>query len=233
MQDNTPHGDEIFEGDVVNERPRQEVVKVESFPALKADQSIQIIKESVQIYLKSGLLPNHVKDWATAFTIAMYGKELGLSPLEAFQDIYVVKQKPAMSAKLMKRRVHEKLPNAVFDIIEHTESIAKVRVARDRQDEPTEWTMTREEADKAGWTKDFKGVKDNWAKQPETMLLYRLISKVCRMVFPDCLGSIAYTPEELGFEEGPKIVRERPTDDLDQFNKRMKQIGESLEVKGE
>lgn len=201
--------------------------RIESYPALKQDQQMQLLKESCQIYLKSKLLPAHIKNWAEAFTIACYGKELGMKPLESFQDIYVVKGKPAMSAKLMKRLVHEKKKEAVFEIIEHTDTVAKVRVARDKKDEPVEWTMTREECDRAGWTKDSKGIKDNWKKQPETMLMYRLISKICRMVFPDCLGSIAYTPEELGFEElssGPVIVKDKDEEALENFNKRMREI---------
>lgn len=225
--------------EIIDVKP-EEVSRVESFPALKKDQAMQLLKESCQVYLKSGLLPQHIKNWAEAFTIANYGRELGMKPLESFQEIYVVKGKPAMSAKLMKSRVHQKMPSAVFDIIEQSKDIARVRVARDKSDEAVEWTMTRAECDKAGWTEQFnkkagkKEEKDNWKKQPETMLLYRLISKVCRMVFPDCLGSIAYTPEELGWEEAsPKIVRDKDQDALEKFNNRMKKIGQTIEVQGE
>src|SRR5690606_14641782 len=119
--------------------------------------------------------------------------------LESLQDIYVVKGKPAMSAKLMKRRVHEKLPKALFQIITNTDAEASISASRDAEKiKPTLYTMTRAECDLAGWTKDHKGVKYNWRAQPATMLLYRLISKVCRIEFPDCLGSVQYTPEELG-----------------------------------
>lgn len=249
MSEEMPNADELFEEKAqmidaeYTEKPQTtEVAKVESFPALKADQQMQLLKESCQIYLKSGLLPAHIKNWAEAFTIANYGRELGMKPLEAFSEIYVVKGKPAMSAKLMKARVHQQLPNAIFDIIEHTATVAKVRVARDRKEDAVEWTMTRKECDAAGFTTQFNKfkkvteTKDNWQKQPETMLLYRLISKVCRMVFPDCLGSISYTPEELGFDETQtrgKIMRATTTDELDQFNSRMRKIGESFEVSGE
>ena len=258
MSEEMPSGDELFgakeikiskdfgiEGQALEDLKKPtEVQVVEHYPAMKADQGMQLLKEQMQIFIKSKLLPEGMT-WAQGFTIASYGKELGMKPLESLQDIYIVKGKPAMSAKLMKRRVHEKLPKALFQIVMNTETETVIKASRDAEKiEPTTYTMTRAECDAAGWTKDNKGMKYNWRAQPATMLLYRLISKVCRIEFPDCLGSVQYTPEELGAEvdETDKGIKHRiidpakNEDELNAFNQRMKQLGETemnvIEVDG-
>lgn len=185
---------EVIDAEVSETKP----AKRNDFPALRQDHAMQLLKEQCEIFIRSKLLPDGMK-WAEAFTIASYGREIGMKPLESIQDIYVVRGKPSMSAKLMKRLVHERLPMSRFDIIESSEEICTIEACRDRRyDKPQIFSKTRKDCDAAGFTSDRRGVKDNWKKQPKLMLMYRTISEVCRVVFPDCLGSAPYTPEELG-----------------------------------
>ncbi len=252
-QDEMPSGEELFgakeikipkdfgiEGQALEDLKKP--AAVELFPALRADQQMQLLKEQCQIFLRSNLLPKDMT-WPQAFTIACFGKEIGLQPFESLQRIYIVHGKPGMDAQLMKRKVHEHLPNCLFDIVSYSETEAVIEACRDRnKDKPREFRMTRAEADQAGWTTKWNyktsknEIKDNWAKQPKTMLLWRLVSHVCRFVFSDCLGSIQYTPEELGAmvtEDGMPTARitgkidAKAEDDLESFNQRMKKLGET------
>jgi len=80
--------------------------------------------------------------------------------------------------------------------------------------------------------------KDNWKKQPSTMLQWRCVSKVCRFMFPECLMGVSLTPEELGAEideEGrampPKDVTPKPVDLLEKMEKAQSEFKEATELK--
>jgi hypothetical protein len=56
--------------------------------------------------------------------------------------------------------------------------------------------------------------KPTWKSYPRQMLSARATSELCRLIFPDALGGISYTPEEIE-DETPstvKVVRAAPTD---------------------
>lgn len=120
------------------------------------------------------------------------GQAMGLSPAESLYRIDVIQGKPTASAELIaanvrkaghKLRVHvdESGPSATATIV--------------RADDPDyEHTITRD----AAWAKRM-GLdgKDNYRKQPATMLQWRAISAVARMACPEALYGVAYTPDEM------------------------------------
>lgn len=63
-------------------------------------------------------------------------------------------------------------------------------------------SMTRKQADEAGYSKTSKGIKDQWKKQPALMLFYRCLSQGIRVFCPDVLGGAnAYDQDEI-----PKVI---------------------------
>lgn len=165
------------------------------------------IKNMSSVLVKSNFLPKSVDTPEKACAIMLMARELGCGPMEGFSQINVILGKPTQSPQMMKARVHAKLPKAIFRQIESTDKVARFEAARPGDPVQT-YSFTIEEARALGLEN-----KDNWKKQPATMLVWRCIGKVARQVFPDCLSGISYSPEELGAsvnEEG-EVIDVKPT----------------------
>lgn len=154
----------------------------------------QILRHQAETLVSSGFLPKAVDTWQKATAIIMYGKEIGMGPMEALQSIDVIQGKPTQKPQSMKAMVHKKLPNAIFRLIKSTDEEAIYEAARPN-DPPAQFSFTFKDAERMGMTG-----KDNYKKQPKVMLSWRCIGHVARTVFPDCLSGVSYTPEELGAE---------------------------------
>ena len=57
--------------------------------------------EQLQILIDSKSLPANIKTIEQAFTIAQFGKDLGLKPMQAFHQIYSIQGRLALSAKAL------------------------------------------------------------------------------------------------------------------------------------
>lgn len=150
------------------------------------------IKNMSSILVKSQFLPKSVDTAEKACAIMLMGRELGVGPMEAFSKISVIQGKPTVGAELQKAMVHKKLPAAKFYLKSSDEKQCTYAAARPGDPE-ADFQFTMKDAEAMGLVN-----KDNWKKQPKTMLRWRCISQVCRTVFPDCLSGVSYTPEELG-----------------------------------
>jgi hypothetical protein len=203
----------------------QTIQKLETqVSVLLKDESWQEMREKVNLTVRSGLLPANV-DFPKALIIAAYGKELGLSPIIALKEVYVVDGKASMSSALMKGCVHQKLPKALFKVTESSADKCVIVTKRDKDDanEPlATWTFTMEEA-KAFYS-GSKGIKDNWRKFPADMLRARCISRACRGEFSDVFLGAIYDHEEL--EELRETVAKRTKSEiqLNKFNEEMKTL---------
>lgn len=117
------------------------------------------------------------------------GRELGLGDLESLRMIYIVDGKPTLSAEVM-----TKLARRQGHSIQAEYGEGRVTVHGKRADNGDEmtvtWTMSM--AKRAG----LDG-KANWTKYPESMLWARAVSQLARMLFPDVLGGVSHTPDEV------------------------------------
>lgn len=124
----------------------------------------------------------------------LYGDEIGLTPTQALQSVYVVSGKPGLYARsmvaLLLSQGHE------IWTVEKTD--AKVTVAGRRKGSAhthqETWTTSR--AQKAGYTNNKKYTTD-----PQAMLYARAAADVCRQVAPDALAGLAYSVEEMELSE--------------------------------
>ena len=151
-----------------------------------------ILRHQAKVLVDSGLLPKTIDTWQKATAIIMYGQELGMGPMEAIQSIDVIQGKPTQKPQSMKAMVHKRLPSAVFRQVKSTDDESVFEAARPG-DVPAQFSFTIKDAERLGLLS-----KDNWKKQPKTMLNWRCVGHVSRTVFPDCLSGVSYTPEELG-----------------------------------
>jgi hypothetical protein len=126
-----------------------------------------------------------------AFAAMVLGDELGIGPMAALRSIHVIEGQPTASAQLMRAlivaRGHLLSWRKVGD--------DRVELYGRRRDTGADacvvWTL--DDARRAKLTG-----KGNWATYPRAMLAARATSELARLLFPDVLHGLAYTPEEVG-----------------------------------
>ena len=139
---------------------------------------------------------------AQALTIILTGREMGLQPMTAVQNIHIIKGSPSLSAALLRGRAQA---------VGYRYEIAEEPVVRNDNGMPIsgsctmtwygpdgkrrgESTFTIEQAKHAGLLK----ADSNWYKYPEDMLFARASSRGQRRYAPEAtFGVVCYTPEEL------------------------------------
>jgi hypothetical protein len=119
----------------------------------------------------------------------VYGAELGLSPMTALREVFIIEGTPSCSAKLMRALILRAGHQLEWRTLTRDRAVLVGR-RRDRRGHATvEWTL--DDARNAG-----VAGKDVWKKYPRSMLAARATSELARLIFPDV--TIGYTPEELG-----------------------------------
>lgn len=122
----------------------------------------------------------------------LFGHEVGIPPMQSLSKIHVVDGRPAMAAELMRAVVLRAGHHIWFEDTTTTKVTVCARRAEWPEQQISRVTWTMDDAKKAG----LDG-RQNWRKYPRAMLKARATSEVCRDVFPDVLGGISYSVEEL------------------------------------
>ena len=131
----------------------------------------------------------------------LYGAELGLGPMQSLNSIHVIEGRTAMSPELMRAMVARH--GHRIDVIENSATACEVKGIRADTGSTATVRWTMEDAKLAG----LAG-KNNWKTYPRAMLLARATSELCRIVFPDIIAGLSYTPEEVASIEGVEYVPE-------------------------
>lgn len=141
---------------------------------------------------KTSFVPQSMRGKADDITAAILaGQELGLSPLASLRSMDIIQGTPGLRAHAMRALVQ-----AQGHDVELVESSETRCVMRGRRKGSSAWqtiTWTIERAARLGLTG-----KDQWRKQPATMLIARATGEVCRLVAADALHAMPYAIEELG-----------------------------------
>lgn len=122
----------------------------------------------------------------------LFGHEVGIPPMQSLSKIHVVDGRPAMAAELMRAVVLRAGHHIWFEDTTTTKVTVCARRGEWPEQQISRVTWTMDDAKKAG----LDG-RQNWRKYPRAMLKARATSEVCRDVFPDVLGGISYSVEEL------------------------------------
>lgn len=154
---------------------------------------------------RTEFVPQHFRGNEAAATAAiLYGAEVGLSPLQALQGIYVISGRPALYARTMLAVTlgagHE------VRTVESTDARAVVEAQRRGSSHVERVVVTIDQAKRAGWTSNKK-----YTTEPATMLLARAQSQACRRVAPDALLGLAYSAEELQDENAQEPAAPKRT----------------------
>lgn len=131
----------------------------------------------------------------------LYGAELGLGPMQSLNSIHVIEGRTAMSPELMRAMVARH--GHRIDVIENSATACEVKGIRSDTGSMATVRWTMDDAKLAG----LAG-KNNWKTYPRAMLLARATSELCRIVFPDVIAGLSYTPEEVSSIAGIEYVEE-------------------------
>lgn len=119
------------------------------------------------------------------------GVEMGLSPMASLRAFDLIQGTPAMRANAMRGVVQSRGHQVWVESMSATKVVVLGRRLGEEHVHRSEWTIER--ARGLGLL-----VKDNWKKQPQTMLVARATSEVCRLTASDVLHGVPYSVEELG-----------------------------------
>jgi hypothetical protein len=177
-----------------------EIVKQEEQQVIRQQPVTEM--EQLQILIDSKNLPANIKTIEQAFTIAQFGKDLGMKPMQAFHQVYSIQGRLALSSKGLGALLWA---NGIgFKTLKDFELIikGKDKDGNDVKDRVTTIEFYRGnisevasfywgDAVKAGWT-----TKDNWIKMPRHMLYARALALGAQRIAPDKILGM-YTVEEV------------------------------------
>lgn len=152
----------------------------------------------------AALLPKDLRGKpADVAAMILYGQDLGLSPMQAIQGIYIVEGRPSLSAQLwlaLVRRAGHRV-----SVEEHTSQSCTVYIKRGDTGEEHKVTYTIQDAVSSGlvslregkpYARSQQGKALPWELHTKSMLLARAVSTCCRFIAPEiALGF--YSPDEV------------------------------------
>jgi hypothetical protein len=158
--------------------------------------------EQLQILIDSKSLPANIKTIEQAFTIAQFGKDLGMKPMQSFHQVYNIQGRLALSSKglgalLWANGIQYKTIQDYELVVrgkdkdgnEVKDRVTTIEFYRGKVTETTSFYWS--DAVKAGWT-----TKDNWVKMPKHMMYARCLALGAQRIAPDKLLGL-YTVEEM------------------------------------
>lgn len=144
------------------------------------------------------ILPKHLRNApADVYATLIYGRELGLSPMQSILGIHMIEGRPSLSAQTAVALVKRSPLCEYFVQVESTDLRAKYETMRKGDPNAIELTYTIEQATQAGLVKKTStGADSNWLKHPAAMLRARASLQLARDVYPDIIQNV-YTEDEL------------------------------------
>ncbi|MFW6057930.1 MAG: hypothetical protein ACOC9W_03645 [Persicimonas sp.] len=159
-----------------------------------------------KIVIQSDLCPRHIKSPADAMLIIQRGAELGLSAVNALQNLNVISGKVTMPAALAVGVVKASEACEYFTCIESTDEYSTWETKRRGNPEATRYTFSKHDAQVAGlWG------SGTWRKYPRNLLAARASMNLARMEYQDVLVGV-YTPEELDAPEPAPSQKVEPSE---------------------
>lgn len=155
--------------------------------AMAADRAYTI----AQKLATTSFVPQSMRGKPYDITAAILaGNELGMQPMASLRSIDIIQGTPGMRAHAMRALVQSRGHQLL--LVESTPEKCVYRGKRKGDEEWQEVTWEIGRAQKLG----LLG-KDQWKKQPQTMLVARATGEICRLVASDVLHAMPYASEEL------------------------------------
>ncbi len=182
-------------------RPTTTVVTAPDAPTMSFTDMLTMGQELV----RTGFLPDHIKNGAQAAAIILAGRELGMPPMRALRSIFLVKGKITESADSQLARFKTDGGRAQFKTLDDTRAVLWLK--HPNGDEHTE-TFTMEDAKRAGLVSSGM-----YSKFSKAMLRSRSITAGLKSIGWEG-GAGAYDPSELAATPEPtEEIEDAQTED--------------------
>lgn len=182
-----------------------------SAPSLVASATAQAFAEAMQlasVFAKSRMVPAHfqgkVEDCFVAIQMA---QRMGVDPMMALQNVYVVSGKPGLSGALVISLINNsgKLKGRLkFRVEGQSEGLAVTAYGALPDGDTVEFTATLAMAKAEGWTSNKK-----YQSMPEVMLRYRAATFLARFNFPEVILGMHSAEEWEDVEAGEGVTAQR------------------------
>lgn len=144
-----------------------------------------------QSLARTSFVPQSLRGRADDITAAILtGQELGLPPMASLRAMDVIQGTPALRAHAMRGLVQSHGHSVQLVESSDTRCVMRGRRKGEGEWQTVEWTIGR--AQRLGLT-----TRDQWRKQPQTMLVARATAEICRLIAADVLYAAPYAAEEL------------------------------------
>jgi hypothetical protein len=150
-----------------------------------------MMKEQAKYMLATEFFGGDI-DKYQALAVIEYGRELGFGPFYALQNVNIIQKKPACSSQMFLAMAQRMGGEIRYLNAQSDDTKAVVVYKRPNWPDWERLEFTIQQAHDLQLTK-----KDNWKKQPKTMLKWRAIAEAARTAFADALSGF-YLAEELG-----------------------------------
>lgn len=163
--------------------------------ASQTNQPIPNLKEMLNYadtLIKSNLLPSHIKNANQGVLLMLQGRELGLQPIQAINNIYVVNGKTSISSNMMASLI-SRSDKYRFKLLEWTDEVCKMEffeIVNGNRESMGIVDFTIAEAKKAGLTNN-----PTWTKYTKDMLKARCLSRGARLFCADVIQGMYETDE--------------------------------------
>ena len=177
-----------------------------STTTLPAAAEWDTILQMSDVLVKSGFLPPSIKTPQQCAMIVLKGRELAIPPIQSLSHIHVIKGKPACSAELILGLLGR--AGVTWEwLSDGSNGVAEIRYQRPGF-KPCVGRFTAEDAQQAHLAEG----NPTWKNYPANMLRARAITNGARMIGPDIIMGMSYTPEELGAltNEDGELIEEAP-----------------------
>jgi len=160
-------------------------------------------REEYAVLLESGAIPSSMDTVEKCMAIVSMGKELGLQPMVAINNINIIKGRTVISATMLGAMLKARNIEWVWTKDHYVENAGEdnERIVTELELEwiskvtgkpkSAKFSVTMGQMVLAGYT-----TKDNWQKLPKQMLRARCLSEAVRAYFPEVLMGI-YTDLEM------------------------------------
>ena len=177
-------------------------------------EDIPITTQTLMMLSRTPAIPARYNGKVPDILAAVFvGGEIGIGPMEAINELYLVDGKVSMSGKLMSRLVHSHGHQLRLTITPKATTVEAWR--RDpyshELEKVGEFQFSDADAKRAGL--DGKATYKNY---PTMMRTWRAITFACRAAFADCLAGVGYIPEEINVEsEVDYAIEAIPLDEVE------------------
>lgn len=135
----------------------------------------------------------------------LYGREIGIGPMQALRQIHMIDGKPSLSAELMMAQMRR--GGLVVLASDSTRERAYIKARRSDTGEQAEVEWTIEEARGIPARERGQNItlaeKSTWRSYPADMLWARAVGRLARRLGSDLLGGMVYASEEMAdWDEG-------------------------------